>query len=154
MKTLINLFESGEAPTSLSSLPYNSNNMGKFAVTIKCVKQGYFATIEDLRRTFNEMLHKYQAIENAFVIEQDSLGRNHAHCTITAKKSLRYTSFKKKYWHIFIKRLYKDSDTKRWNDYIHLDQEIQMKSFLKDIQSDYCFVDGGGVASGDQDQIK
>lgn len=106
-----------------------------YGFTIKCIKQGVYATKEELIVVMSAMLKCHKGILVEYVFEEDSMGRLHIHGTMMARKGLFLSKFKKQFWQIHIDPLPKLADVENWTKYIHKCDDITEN------QSDYLFVD-------------
>lgn len=125
--------------SNLKEIFNGNDNLKFYSFTIKNIRKNYFATESELLVCMNQMLDKHKAKLINFTFELDSCNRNHIHGTFKARKGLKYTLFKKHYYHIMIKVLEEFHDLKRWSDYIH---KCPFNNFLKGLEKgEYMFVD-------------
>lgn len=93
----------------------------KYAVTIKCIKQGYKASESETLKVFTDLLRVHRATYTCYVFERDKLNRVHLHGTIQARKNLKYNLLKVPFWHIYITHLAQQCDYDNWLEYINKD---------------------------------
>lgn len=109
----------------------SQQNRSIYAITIKCIKKDYLATDNELIKVLTELENCHKGEVKDFSIERDSIARLHLHATMIARKSLRYTLYKKRYWHIYITRLMDRSDLIEWSKYIHKDDEKSITEYFE-----------------------
>lgn len=98
-----------------------------YAVTIKNIKHKYFASENECIVQMKNLEKLHKAKIHDFTFELDSLGRNHIHAIMQARKGIRYNLYRKPYWHIDIKRLETPNDCYRWMAYMHKESEEIVK---------------------------
>lgn len=103
-----------------------------YAITIKCIKKDYKATDNETIKVLTELERAHKGNVRDFTIEYDSLNRVHLHATMIARKGLRYTLYRKKYWHLDITRLMKYGDLIAWTKYIHKDDYQNILDYYED----------------------
>lgn len=116
------------------------NSKAFYAVTIKCIKKDYYATDTELIKVLTELERAHKGEIHDFTIERDSLDRLHLHATMIARKGLRYTLFRKKYWHLDITRLMSHQDLVQWTKYIHKDDCQNLIDYYENGENH--FIDG------------
>lgn len=110
-----------------------------YAVTIKCIKKDYVSTDNELIKVLCELEKAHKGEIRDFTIERDSINRLHLHATLIARKGLRYTLYRKKYWHLDITRLMSYQDLMNWTKYIHKDDCQNIIDYYEN--GDYHFID-------------
>lgn len=108
----------------------NYDQSAYYAITIKCIKHLYFASREDCIKVLKELERKHKGDVLCFTFEKDSMLRYHIHGIMEARKSLKYTLYRKPFWSIDIQRLLKWSDFENWKAYIEKDQNISVEKYF------------------------
>lgn len=111
-----------------------------FAFTIKNISKDPDG---DLRvrnmQIMTAMLSSYSAELKDFTEEVGDHVRVHLHGIFRARKNLRYTAFRRKYWHVYIVKLLTYEDLMTWSAYMHKDDQKNEKNYYED--GGYHFVD-------------
>lgn len=121
--------DQNEVPTSEASLNHNIDNT-YYSFTMKWIKKDDKIDHEKLYAYMLGMLKKYKAEYCTHSIEHDSLGRLHLHGVFIASRKLRYTSFKVKYLHVYVRRIQSNEDLENWVDYIHKEENESIRSYF------------------------
>lgn len=114
-----------------------------YGFTIKNIRQGIFAEEHEILLKMGEMIKYHKAILVEYYFEKDSIGRNHVHGTMMARKGLFLSKFKVPYWTIHIDKLETDEDRIIWGNYIRKDQVTaeQYKLRQEMLDDGYNFID-------------
>lgn len=108
-----------------------------YAITIKCIKQGVYASKEEIYEVFKEMVLKVNGQICAHSFELDSIDRWHLHGIFLAESNLYRRRLKKPYWHIFVEEIMTEEDLHKWHNYLTKDE----REMIRRIQSEYSFQD-------------
>lgn len=104
-----------------------------YAVTIKCIRKGWIASEDETEEVYNALLYTYRATSFKHTFEKDRLGRYHLHgCILVTRKNIKYSLFKKQYWHIHIDYLPTHEDRLNWLSYIQKDESEEFIKRLRD----------------------
>lgn len=101
-----------------------------YSVTVKNIKKGYFASQTEVLTQLIQLELKHKGKVHDFTFELDSLGRNHIHAVMEARKGIRYNLYKNHYWHFDIKRLDTYIDLVRWVSYMHKEDEESISEYF------------------------
>lgn len=103
---------------------FESDDQSSFyAVTIKHIAKESGVKDTDLIQMYSKLQDAHKAANIDFVIEEveeKKQTRPHLHGIMRARKNLRYTLFRKKYYHIDIQCLKTWTDLLVWQRYIHM----------------------------------
>lgn len=110
-----------------------------YAITIKVIKQGFYATEEQLLKHYEYVVALYHGTESVVYYEEDSLGRKHLHSQFFARKGIRYTLARIPFVHIYIVPLRTAEDQYNWIQYCQKD-DGDIAVLLEDIKDKYMFV--------------
>lgn len=129
-----------EVPTSEASFKHNDisilmEELGKsgrklYAFTIKNIKKDTFISESEVIRVMTLMEACHKGSIHDFTLEKDSLQRFHAHGIMEARKHLKYTLFKRPYWHIYITPLNSCEDVRQYSKYIHKDDTQKIVDYF------------------------
>lgn len=112
-----------------------------YGFTIKSIKANHYASKEELAEVMYSMINFNKAKLHDHVYETDSMGRYHIHGTMTARKGLLLSRFKRPFTHIHIDPLKTEIDLKNWTEYIGKQYDPNnIKEIKKAIKEDYCFL--------------
>lgn len=95
------------------------NNLVNYAFTIKNIKSHTIKTKEHHLAVAMEMINKFFGELADYAFEYDSINRVHIHGIFKCRKGIRYSLFKKQFWHIHIDPLFSKLDLESWQSYIH-----------------------------------
>lgn len=118
---------------SLEELFESENSMAWYAVTIKHIAKE--STVNDvfLHVMYDKLLEAHKASDLDHVIEEvteHKFTRPHLHGLMRARKNLRYTLFRRKYWHFDIQQLKTWQDVIAWRRYIHMGDQKEVNDFF------------------------
>lgn len=107
-----------------------------YAITIKVIEQGRYASEEELQKIYDFCLEKYKAVHFQRVFEVDNAikGRLHLHGCFSARKGLYYGLVKIPFVHIHIKVIPSLADRDRWISYCNKDIRKEQRDARKFIQ--------------------
>lgn len=98
-----------------------------YAVTIKCISKGVYATPKACMEVYEKLIDKIHGIRCGYDFELDSLGRNHLHAHFMAEDNLYKIRLQRPGWTIYIRKLATTDDVWRWVTYMHKqDKEVHL----------------------------
>lgn len=107
-----------------------------YAITIKVIKQGVFATEEQLKECYDFCLKKYRGRDFQHVYEVDSMGRLHLHGCFSARRGLYFKSAQIPFTTIYCKAIPSADDKTRWISYCNKEkgQRVAKNQFSECIE--------------------
>lgn len=111
-------------------------SLQNYAITIKCIKSGYFADEQELHEVLCLCVVRHVGIICAYEYERDSLGRLHLHGHFMARKGIRLNLYKKPFYTVHIDPLKSIDDVQNWCNYMRKDhfndwlQELRNGKYL------------------------
>lgn len=113
--------------------------MSTYAITIKVIKQGFYATEEQLLKHYEYVVALYHGAAAPVYYEKDSLGRSHLHSQFSARKGIKYSLARIPFTHIYIVPLRTAEDQYQWVQYCQK-EEVTEAVKLDDFRDNYMFV--------------
>lgn len=110
-----------------------------YAITIKVIKQGFYATESQLLRHYQYVVALYHGTEAPVYYEKDSLGRFHLHSQFFARKGIKYSLARIPYTHIYIVPLRTAEDQYNWVKYCQKEEADEALK-LEDFRDNYMFI--------------
>lgn len=111
-------------------------SISNYGFTIKNIQHDYKNEKSDLLSVAMDMINKFKGELVDYAFECDSILRIHIHGIFKARKGIKYSLFKKKFYHIHIDTLHSQQDLSLWKNYIRKTEyyaAIQNYAFIEEV---------------------